>query len=41
MFDFSDLVTSTSKISIVNANKANESAYIVSQTFVSIISCAL
>ena len=41
MFDFSGLMTSASKISILNANKANESAWIVSLTSVSIISCAL
>ena len=41
MFDISGLVTSASKISILSANKANESAWIVSPTFVSIISCAL
>ena len=41
MFDFSGLVTSASKISMLSSNKANESAWIVSMTFVSIISCAL
>ena len=41
IFDFSGLVTSASKISILSANKANESAWIVSLTSVSIISCAL
>ena len=41
IFDFSDLVTSASKISILSANKANESAWIVSLTSVTIISCAL
>ena len=41
IFDFSGLVTSSSKISMLSANKANESAWIVSLTFVSIISCAL
>ena len=41
IFDFSDLVTSASKISMLSANKANESAWIVSLTSVSIISCAL
>ena len=39
--DFSGLVTSASTISMLSANKANESAWIVSLTFVSIISCAL
>ena len=41
IFDFSSLVTSASKISMLSANKANESAWIVSLTSVSIISCAL
>ena len=41
IFDFSGLVTSASKISMLTANKANESAWIVSLTSVSIISCAL
>ena len=41
IFDFSGLVTSTSKISMLSANKANESAWIVSLTSVSIISCDL
>ena len=41
IFDFSGLVTSASKISMLSANKANESAWIVSLTSVSIISCAL
>ena len=42
IFDFSGLVTSASEISILSANKANESAWIVSlTTSVSIISCAL
>ena len=41
IFDFSDLVTSASKISMLSANKANESAWIVSLTSVTIISCAL
>ena len=41
IFDFSDLVTSASKISMLSAKKANESAWIVSLTSVSIISCAL
>ena len=41
IFYFSDLVTSASKISLLSANKANESAWIVSLTSVSIISCAL
>ena len=40
IFDFSGLVTSASKISMLSANKANESACIVSLTSVSIISCA-
>ena len=38
MFDFSGLVTSVSKISMLSANKANDSAWIVSLTSVSIIS---
>ena len=41
IFDFSGLVTSASKISMLSANKTNESAWIVSLTSVSIISCAL
>ena len=41
MFDFSGLVTSARKISMLSANKANESTWIVSLTFVNIISCAL
>ena len=41
IFDFSGLVTSASKISMLSANKANESAWIVSLTSVSIIPCAL
>ena len=41
IFDFSGLVTSASNISMLSANKANESAWIVSLTSVSIISCAL
>ena len=41
IFDFSGLVTSAGKISMLSANKANESAWIVSLTSVSIISCAL
>ena len=41
IFYFSGLVTSASKISMLSANKANESAWIVSLTSVSIISCAL
>ena len=42
IFDSSALVTSASKISMLSANKANESAWIVSSlTFVSIIFCAL
>ena len=40
-FDFSDLATSASKISMLSAKKNNESAWIVSLTSVSIISCAL
>ena len=40
MFDFSDLVTSANKLSMLTANKANESVWIVSLTFVSIISFA-
>ena len=34
MFDFSGLVTSASTISMLSANKANESAWIVSLTFI-------
>ena len=41
IFDFSGLGTSASKIYLLSANKANESAWIVSLTSVSIISCAL
>ena len=41
IFDFSGLATSASKISMLSANKGNESAWIVSLTSVSIISCAL
>ena len=41
IFDFSGLVTSASKILMLSANKVNESAWIVSLTSVSIISCAL
>ena len=41
IFDFSDLVTSASKIPMLSANKANESAWTVSLTSVSISSCAL
>ena len=41
MFDISGLVTSASKISMLSANKANESAWIVSLILLSIISCAL
>ena len=41
MFDFSGLVTSASTISMLSANKANKLAWIVSQTFVSIIFCGL
>ena len=41
IFDFSGLVTSESKILMLIANKANESAWIVSLTSLSIISCAL
>ena len=33
MFDISGLVTSASKISMLSANKLNESAWIVSLTF--------
>ena len=40
IFDFSGLVTSASKISMLSANKANEPAWIVLLTSVSIISCA-
>ena len=40
MFDISGLVTSASKIAMLSTNKANESAWIVSLTFVSIIYCA-
>ena len=40
IFDFSGLVTSASKMPMLSANKANESAWIVSLTSVSIISCA-
>ena len=40
-FDFSGLVTSASKISMLSANIANESAWRVSLTSVSIIACAL
>ena len=40
-FDFSGLVTLASKFWMLSANKANESAWIASLTFVSIISCAL
>ena len=32
IFDFSGLVTSASKMSMLSANKANESAWIVSLT---------
>ena len=39
IIDFSGLVTSASKISMSSANEANESAWIVSLTSVSIISC--
>ena len=39
IFDFSGLVISASKVSMLSANKANESAWIVSLTSVSIISC--
>ena len=41
IFYFSGLVTSASKISMLSANEANESACIVSLTSVSISSCAL
>ena len=41
MFDFSGFLTSASTISLLNAHKTNESAWIVSLTFVSIISCVL
>ena len=41
IFDFSGLVTSVSKISMLSANKANESAWIVLLTSVRIMSCAL
>ena len=41
MFDFSGLVTSASKIAMLSSNKANESAWIMSLTFVSISYCAL
>ena len=41
IFDFSDLVTSASKLSMLSANKVNEFAWLVSLTSVSIISCAL
>ena len=37
IFDFSGLATSASKISMLSSNKANESAWIVSLTSVSII----
>ena len=41
MFDTSGLVTSASTISMLSRNKANESALIVSLTFLNIISCTL
>ena len=41
MFDFSGLVTSAIKIAMLSSIKANESAWIVSLTFVSSIYCAL
>ena len=41
MFDFSELGDIGDKISMLSSNKANESAWIVSLTFVSISSCAL
>ena len=41
MFDFSGLVASASTISMLSANKANKSAWIVSLAFLSIISCVL
>ena len=37
MFDFLGLATSASKISTLSANKADESAWIMALTFVSII----
>ena len=40
MFDISGLVTPASKIAMLSTNKANQSAWIVSLTFVSIIYCA-
>ena len=40
MFDISGLVTSASKIAMLSTNKVNESAWIVSPTFASIIYCA-
>ena len=40
IFNFSGLVTSASKISMLSASKANESEWIVSLTSVNIISCA-
>ena len=40
MLDFSGLVILASNISMLSANKAKESTWIVSLTFVSIISCA-
>ena len=41
IFDFSGLVASESKMSVLSANKANESTWMVSLTSVSIISCVL
>ena len=41
MFDFSVLVTLASTILMLSANKANESAWVVLLTCVSISSCAL
>ena len=40
MFDISGLVTSASKIAMLSTNKVNQSAWIVSLTFVCIIYCA-
>ena len=41
MFDISGLVTSASRIAMLSTNKANQSAWIVSLTFLCIIYCAL
>ena len=41
MFDFSGLVILASKIAVLCANKVNESTWIVSLTFVSIMYCVL